>query len=408
MAIHVDHYRASWGGSTTTVSISPIAAVARAFVLVASGSSLVTAANASQWSHAAELISTTQVRLTRATIAGSDAQTFFSVVWCDADEFRSEQVTALLAAPATTTTVPLTGGPYDLGRTMVAVSAYCGVTTASQNRLAYVTADLIDASTIRLRRGIEGEVIPGLGGVTTPHAYVVEWAEETGVTVQTGVDDLSGDMATAPLAIAHGLEADASRVLMLWQFRHSTSGLEQTSVESWLDGTSRNYRRHTATTSWVTKARWYAVVFPEGAGVRVERGGAEAGSTTTELPISVPSAFPSAVGLLAMHTNSCSGTGTGSARERWIIDSQGAGSATLKRWRIDQSARARLQLADLGSFVIPEPETPQAGHYDDEDSEDEGKDVIARTRRVVRLVVPDEAMFFELFFGIEADEEALV
>lgn len=408
MAIHVDHYRASWGGSTTTVAISAVADIARAFVLLASGSSLVTAANADRWAHSAELLSTTQVRLSRSFISGTDAETYFAVVWCDAGEFRSEQVAGLLPGTTASMTVPLLGGPYDLSRTMVAVSAFCTVATASQNRLAYVTADMVDANNVRMRRGIDGDTIPPLAGITTPRAFVVEWAEETGVTVETGVDDLEGDMATAPIAFSHGLE-DASRVLMLWQFRHAVTGLEQTSIEAWVDGTSRNYRRHTATTSWVSKARWYAIVFPEGSGVHVERGGASADASTATLPISVPSAFPSAAGLLATHTNSCSGTGTGSARERWIVDTQAAGSATLKRWRLDQSARARLQLADLASFVIPEPQELQPGHYEDEGDEHEGRDVVARDRRVVRLIVPNEAQFFELFFGLEAErEEALV
>ena len=385
------------------MTIAPVASVLAAFLVVASSTSLTSSADADSWAHAAEFVSASQVRLTRTKVTGTDAETSFSVVWCDAGEFRSEHVTALIPAPDTTKSVALLAGPYDPDRTFVAVSASCGVSSASLNRLAYVTADLEDASTVRLRRGIEGETVPS--GVTTPSAFVVEWAEETGVTVQSGVDTLSGDLATAGAAIAHGLEDD-SRVLVLWQFRHGSSGPEETSLEAWIDGTHRRYRRHTATTSWTSKARWHAIVFPEGSGVVVQRGGASAAAADATLAVSVPSAFPSSSGLAAIRTTSCSGTGVnGSARERWVVDSLAADGATLRRWRVDQAARARLQLANLAAFVIPEPPEPASeGHHEDEGDED-GRDVVARDRFVVRLVVPDDALFFELFFGLEAERE---
>lgn len=178
----------------------------------------------------------------------------------------------------------------------------------------------------------------------------MEWHKKTGARVVTGEDDLSGDLSSAA-TFAHASKVRLVSTLALFFFRHEATGLEQFSIEAWIDRDNRSYRRHTSSTSYQSYGRWFMVRFPSHVDILVARGNASTGaSSDLTLDVDLDRTIDTTE-TMVNHYNSCAGTGIGFARQAWILNSfVDSDTVRLERWRSGQHIRARVQAADFSDF----------------------------------------------------------
>lgn len=352
MTIYVNHYRhENWSGASATITITDVVDVTRAFVVGYGSTRQTGSPRSSHWLQLFRFSDTTHVVISREQVTSSTGgETNFIVVHCDEEEFLTEFLGPITIASSTTSVDHALARTFLPDRSLLVGTSNIDLagTSGSDERYGFITPEFISSgASVRLKRGGSPAAGSDFAG------WAVEFSRESGVRVETYEDSLSGDMATAAIEFSHTAQISIANTLGFVHFRHEASGLEQNSIEAWIDRTKRYYRRHTETTSYQSYARWYLVRFPSTRRLVVVRSNAEI-TTVSDLTINIdsPRNF-SNPGTLIQHTNSCGGTGAGWARQRWVLDLiVDANTVTMERWRPDQNCRFRLTFADFEKFQI--------------------------------------------------------
>ena len=180
---------------------------------------------------------------------------------------------------------------------------------------------------------------------------VVEWSSESGVSVYTGEQDCSGNIASGTTTdiTSHGITKE--QTWLFCTFRHTSDGLEQTAIcVDLTDDETITWQRYDQTTSYASTGRYWLIEFPSD--VVVEHSGAiNIGNSTdyTEAYTCSEIAYDTA---WVDHYNSCNGTGTAFPRTKWIDYFSSTTEVTAQRWYNGQLAEIAFQIIDSSGWTF--------------------------------------------------------
>lgn len=302
----VNAYTGSIPGATGNVTITPVADINKAFVLMQSWWTTGSDSNPEPDEHQATayLSSNNTVSIERTNSSG-DVYFSFYVIEAPNDEFivrKRGQITIANASLSNTDTV---SGLSDDSRVVIFANSRSANSGTSDNDGGYAT--------VKLTGGTPTWTITADRNDNTSTCYVryevVEWLDP-GVTVQTG--EYAGNVGIAEVSANITNPVDTGRTWLYATMRYSDNGLAQTSVRAYLKNqTTVGFIRRT--NSYNAGIRWWAIEFP--AGVRVERGSDQAAAGDSQESQAI-----TAVDLTSSWSDSyraCDDSSTSFPRDRW-------------------------------------------------------------------------------------------
>jgi len=329
------------GTASVTEPISPVlSSMSNAFLLVmATGGS---GTDASENHQATGYISATnQVVFERAGTA-DDCQIGYQIVQAENQEFEvvaRGEIT--IPAASLTADVDLPSAVTQT-RSFIIANSRIGATGGldDNEHKGKATVHFVDDDTIRATRGASGTYS------CTVRYEVVQWHEDSGVTVQT--KEYSGTIGATEVTDAITTAVTTTRTWLYATFAHAGgSGLSQTAVNTYLkDGSTVGFSRYTG--SYASAIRWWAIEFPAASNVTVQHLSdlAASGDVLALTPITAVDASYAFVDLY----NDSNGTGQALPRHCWHAHITSSTEVTSTRYYSGQAANLSVQVMDLSSW----------------------------------------------------------
>lgn len=281
------------------------------YVLVDSSTATTAASSGFQsWSVTAVLSDSTTLRLQRDG-GVADAEVVWQVVTCDAGEFvtLTRGDASALTGNATDTVTVAEGDP---NRTMLVYSVRGNFTTADSN-LGFITGVFTTPTLLTFERG-------GTSTTRTNVRFeVVEWSQESGVTVTSGLSTVNAN-AGSGIDFAHGATVTTDNTFLYSQSRHEDNGLEQCSMRVSFDSTNITADRFDTTNAYTSHVAWQLITFP--ADICQKKTPVTGLDTTTQIDTTVSTIDVDKT--IVWSTNNTNGQGASMGRNAWnvqVIDS---------------------------------------------------------------------------------------
>lgn len=344
MATHVQSGQVTGADDDSTVAITDVLDLTRAFLIVEVSGPLLSS-GPEYFAFEGSFNSTTELRFQKynATPTGDYAWT---VVWCDDEEFLVEATSSLIGTGSATTPVALSRA-FDEARSFMVGSGRVNANVgATNNHVAWATYEFSTSSELTVTRGATSATARLFFTV-----FAVEWQASDGVVVTSAVTSLSGNMASPGVTVNHGATGVVlASSLLFSSTRHATSGLEQNAIKRDLPNTTQvRFSRDVTTNSYQSYCSWFLVQFPADLGVVTQHvaDAAAAGDTTEPTPIAAVTLADS----LCLVTNSCGGTGTAHPRGYWRSALTSTTQVTSTRGYTGQSGALAVQVMDLSGYT---------------------------------------------------------
>jgi len=185
---------------------------------------------------------------------------------------------------------------------------------------------------------------------------VVEWSVESGVTVENGEQDCSGNMA-AGITETITEVSSADQAWIYTTYRHESNGLEQTAIRSVLtNSTTITYDRYDQTTDYQSYCHWWAVDFNT-SDVDVTHLSDEgaSGDLTESTPIGGTITEPDS---FIWADSNCNGTGTAYPRHIWYHQFEDPENTVSTRGYTTQASQIGIQVIDTTDWAYSEAAPP--------------------------------------------------
>lgn len=256
-----------------------------------------------------------QLVFQRGVSSSTEVYISYAAVYCQQDEFTVTSGTVALSSVATSNSAVLPSA-VNSDNSLVIVSSLTNDVNSTETT-SLVTGSVNSAgTTVTVSRAVSGTA-------TTVAYQVVEFSNESGVTVQSDTVTLaSGTASATDVGDQYNVPINAplASSWLYCSWTASNSGLSQSAVGCELtDANTITLYRH-ASAAFTNEIRYYIVKFPADA-VTVQRGAVTVDPTNdgTEYDQTVTlNNVGSATRAFSFTTNTTAGTGTALPRQRWL------------------------------------------------------------------------------------------
>jgi len=275
-----------------------------------------------------------------------DCSIGYMVVECRNQEFSVQRGVQAFTTAEVTKTLDF-GTAVDTQRSLVIVNGRGNMSAGDLNcHCAYFTGEFTNVvanstDDIILTRGASASL------TGTARYEVVEWSSASGVTVQTGEKDCSGDLSSG-VTDTIDTAVTPARTWLYTTYRHAVTGLEQTSIRDVLtNGTTITFDRYDETSSYQSYGRWWIIEFPAN-GVIVEHltdeiASADATEDTPCTAITLANSYIWA-------GNNVNGTGNAIPRDRLYWQFTSTTNTRATRVYTGQAAQLAVQTIDTSAW----------------------------------------------------------